>query len=83
MFGIFGKKKEASDAVALADLASKITATLWQVMRMHPAMLAGPYARVVLDKNWNVEWRQISVNQTSCLGRMTFRLSCCAKTKQR
>lgn len=55
LFGLFGKKqKPQSDVVVWADVAAKVSATLWHLMKTDPKMLASPYARVVLHSDWNV-----------------------------
>lgn len=54
LFGLFGKKKPQPDALAWAEVASKLAGTLWHLMQTDPKMLASPYARVVLRDDWNV-----------------------------
>ncbi len=54
LFGLFGKKKAQPDALAWAEVAGKLSGTLWHLMQTDPKMLASPYARVVLRNDWNV-----------------------------
>jgi hypothetical protein len=54
LFG-FGKKKAApSGTGSWYAVASKIASMLEVLIQQDPKMLASPYARVVLDKDWNV-----------------------------
>lgn len=53
-FGLFGKNKPQSNALAWADVTGKLAGTLWRLMQTDPKMLASPYARVVLRDDWNV-----------------------------
>ena len=54
LFGIFGKKKTQPDALAWAEVAGKLSGTLWHLMQTDPKILANPYARIVLRDDWNI-----------------------------
>lgn len=54
LLGLFGKKKPQPDALAWAEVASKLSGTLWHLMQTDPKMLASPYARVILRDDWNL-----------------------------
>lgn len=54
LFGLFQKKRVASNGEAWLLVASKISSTLGQLRHLHPEMLANPYARVVLRDDWSV-----------------------------
>ena len=54
LFGLFGKKQRQPDSLAWAEVAGKLSGTLWHLMQTDPKMLANPYARVVLGGDWNV-----------------------------
>lgn len=55
LFDFFSSKKRKQDAdvMAWAGVVATLTGTLLELIHEHPAMLADPYARVVLSDSWH------------------------------
>ena len=52
LFGIFGKKEQS--APSWTNVAGQLSSMLWHFLQTDPELLASPYSRVVLRKDWSV-----------------------------